>query len=95
MTPIALLVLASLGVSSVEDWRPSAPPLEMSAEDAGAMPSSVSAEAAGPGRWRLRFTLPSSVRAKTAAVAGGFNGWSQTESPMRRGADGRWPLPVR
>ncbi|MEM9378962.1 MAG: alpha amylase N-terminal ig-like domain-containing protein [Planctomycetota bacterium] len=94
---VPLLLLASVcRVAPAQqvgaDWSPSAPALELATEEVGALPPSVRATPLEGGRWRLRVALASRVRAENVALAGGFNGWSQTEHPMKRGADGRWSV---
>lgn len=88
---LGALICAPLGAPTARggDWPP-APPFERPVERAGALPASVRAEPAGPGRWRVTFTLDSTVRADRVFLAGSFSGWSPDGVALTRGADGRW-----
>lgn len=39
---------------------------------------------------KVTFTLPSSVKAATAAVVGDFNNWDRHHTMMKRQPDGSW-----
>ena len=86
---LAALALSCAADSGARDW-PTAPPFERPDEPIGPLPSSVSVAPIGPGTWRVRIHLPSTIEAKSVHLAGSFNGWDAGGLPMERGADGRW-----
>ncbi|MCB9916306.1 MAG: DUF3459 domain-containing protein [Planctomycetes bacterium] len=92
--PLLELLFACVGVALPQESWPPAPAFERPAEEVGELPASVSVTPLGAGRFRARFFLDSTVRAERVDLAGSFNGWRVGETPLRRGADGRWSAEV-
>lgn len=44
------------------------------------------------GRVRVTFTMPALEGCETMHLAGEFNDWSETATPMKRQADGSWAV---
>ena len=86
-----LSALLAAPVAPAGDWPP-APPLATEFDDeAGHLPPSVTAEMVPGGVWNCTFRYKAGPDAARVSVAGTFNGWNSTATPMRgpRG-DGYW-----
>ena len=91
----AVLQLPPAGSPGGQDPWPAVDPIEAPAEtEAGALPPSVQAEPLGNGRWRCRFQLRADEEAGSVHLAGAFNGWNASVTPLARGGDGRWQVTV-
>jgi len=64
------------------------------AERAGEQLSRPAGPAARASTIDVRFTLPAEVQARTVALCGEFNNWSDHDIRLERGADGSWQTTV-
>jgi glycosidase len=90
-----VFVVGCLGVCPVLGWPP-APLLPVAADETpGALPPSVTAEAAGTGKWRCTFQARVAGSARSMGLAGTFNGWNPRATPMSGpDAQGMWAVQV-
>ena len=78
---IAGTVALSCGITA--QWPP-APLLAPGLDDVGPLPPSVQAEPAGPGQWRCTFRYVPPAGVQRVSLAGTFNGWDPSATPMQR-----------
>lgn len=90
---IGLATLSSTPTSNADDWPPDVPVAEMPQTFPKRTPRSVRAVPLSTGGWRATVLLDE-ADATRVNLAGSFNGWSPSATPMRRGADGRWAATV-
>ncbi len=93
---IALLTVALTATSAAaqdpDGWPPAPPlPSAIPAEDAAALPPSLSVEPLSRDEWRCTFHFRPDREVESVAVAGSFNGWDHQANPLTGpNANGEW-----
>ncbi len=79
-----------------QDWPPPEPHVTSSlSPDTVVAPRSVEVERTPDGQHECRFSFQPSAPVTSVNLAGEFNGWSITNTPMIRGDDGVWRVAAR
>ena len=87
LVTLLLILLLPREVPAV--WPPSCPEARILTQQVDRVPGSVRVRTLGPDRWRCTFAYSAPPGTRSVSLAGSFNGWSTTATPMRRGTD-RW-----
>ncbi len=87
LTTLLLILLLPREVPA--SWPPSCPEARVLTRQVDRVPASVRISRQGSDRWRCTFEFVAPPDTGSVSLAGDFNGWSTTATPMRRGAD-RW-----
>ncbi|MFH1746581.1 MAG: alpha-amylase family glycosyl hydrolase [Planctomycetota bacterium] len=97
---ISLSVITSAPVSAggcqaAEQWPP-VPPLKVAPDrETGPVPPSVAVEPIRAGRWQCTFRFQPPAAARSVALAGTFNGWNRTATPLKGpDAEGYWSVTI-
>ena len=91
--PLLPLLFLLLSFDGSTPWPPSCPEARVLTEQVDRLPGTIRVRRQGPDRWSCTFEYTAPRGTTSVALAGGFNGWSTTATPMRRSGD-RWTATI-
>ncbi|MCH2152245.1 MAG: alpha-amylase family glycosyl hydrolase [Phycisphaerales bacterium] len=92
MMPALLILLLTAPAAMLDKatWPPALPVAEATNGQQTTLPSSISGSQDAEGLWNLQFMLDAGDEVSAAALAGNFNHWSRSATPMHQREDGIW-----
>ena len=91
--PLLPLLFLLLSFDGSTPWPPSCPEARVLTEQVDRLPATIRVHRQEPDRWSCTFEYTAPRGTTSVALAGGFNGWSTTATPMRRSGD-RWTATI-